>query len=77
MSLIDDIRADRAEAKGGPWYTQSQLNRIPAMEDALLAADELAGAYAQYRDRPAMDNPDDWQRMDVALAAYRAATGAS
>jgi|GEM_PF-1627693 len=44
---------------------------------ALIAAEEMAQAYAQYASRPAADNPDDWQAMQTAYAAFRAATGAS
>ena len=52
-----------------------RIARVPEMEAALIAADELAKAYGLYRERPAMDNPDDWRRMDEALDAYRAVTG--
>lgn len=53
-----------------------RIARVPDMEAALIAADELANAYALYESRANADSPDDWAAMSNALAAYRAAIGA-
>lgn len=52
-----------------------RIARVPDMETALIAADELANVYALYESRANADSPDDWAAMDNALAAYRAAIG--
>ena len=63
-----------------PAYEEStarRIARVPDMEAALIAAEELANAYALYESRANADDPAGWAAMDNALAAFRAATGTS
>lgn len=83
MSLLDDIRKDRDAAKDGPWATQEQIDRIPQMEAALLAADEMATdmmiCIGNIRDAAKTDPRWDGvaDKLNARLTAYRAAIEAT
>lgn len=52
-----------------------RIARVPDMEAALIAADELVTAYAVYESRASQDLAEDWASMGKALVAYYAAIG--
>lgn len=72
MSLIDEIKRDRESG------TPFAIMRIPKMEAALLAAEELAVAVVHERNMVCQDVGMQIElatRVDAALAAYRSAIG--
>ena len=80
MSLLDEIKRDRRllashEPVGVLWETLNRRSaRVPDMEKALLAAEELAKATDAHIDHCLTTDRPMPRELEKALAAFRAAT---